>query len=101
MKTAKQRRKFARSSLSDKSVSSPPPKHPRTAMRMVDSIDAAWDEDNNDDMDLPAGARWEPWNAKLGPKKSKTAEKISWTGRPPEEKVRKRQCAILKENQAP
>ena len=85
----------------DHDTSSPPPKRPRTSLRLVNSIDAALEEDNYEPMDVSGVARWTTWKAKLGPKKSKTAETITWTDEPPEDRGRQRQCDIMKEKQAP
>ena len=85
----------------DHDTSSPPPKRPRTSLRLVNSIDAALEEDNYEPMDVSGVARWTTWKAKLGPKKSKTAETITWTDEPPEDRGRQRQCDIVKEKQAP
>ena len=85
----------------DHDTSSPPPKRPRTSLRLVNSIDAALEEDNYEPMDVSGVARWTTWKAKLGPKKSKTAETITWTDEPPEDRGRQRQCDTVKEKQAP
>ena len=85
----------------DHDTSSPPPKRPRTSLRLVNSRDAAFEEDNYEPMDVSGVARWTTWKAKLGPKKSKTAETITWTDEPPEDRGRQRQCDIVKEKQAP
>ena len=85
----------------DHDTSSPPPKRPRTSLRLVNSIDAALEEDNYEPMDVSGVARWTTWKAKLGPKKSKTAETITWTDEPPEDRGKQRQCDIVKEKQAP
>ena len=85
----------------DHDTSSPPPKRPRTSLRLVNSIDAALEEDNYEPMDVSGVARWTTWKAKLGPKKSKTAETITWMDEPPEDRGRQRQCDIVKEKQAP
>ena len=81
---------------SDDSDPTPSSKRPRTAKRLANSINAAIDEDNYDELELPEQTIWHTWKAKVGPVKSKTAEPISWTDQPPEQRGRQTQCNIAK-----
>ena len=66
----------------------------------MNSIDTANDEENYQLVDLPAEKQWQTWTAKLGPKKSKTAETIKWTDQPPDQRGRQQQWDVLREKQS-
>ena len=72
-------------------LESPAQKWPRTAKHLVNSIDAAIDDDNHQPLEF-VDTLWRTCMAKFGHAKDKKARIISWTNRSPNHRGRQRLC---------